>query len=97
MFASHWIVEDILKAAEEKNAKVLASLCRKYAKRYPKDFEIREINREVREYLKSKNNRKLRGIISRLKSLMEARKLESAGGTTLWFGDRRGKGEQKVR
>ncbi|MEE9323729.1 MAG: hypothetical protein V3U72_04245 [Candidatus Aenigmarchaeota archaeon] len=97
MFASHWIIEDILKAAEEKNAKELASLCRKYAKRYPKDFEIREINKEVREFLKSKDIRKLKEIRKRLKSLMEARKLESAGGTTLWFGDRRGKGEQKVR
>ena len=97
MFASHWIIEDILKAAEEKDPKNLASLCRKYAKRYPKDFEIREINKEVKGLLKSKDSKKLRGIKARLKSLAEARKLESAGGTTLWFGDRRAKGEQKVR
>ncbi len=97
MFASHWIIEDILKAAQEKNLKDLASLCRKYAKRYPKDLEIREISKEVREYLKSKNSHKLRKIRSRLKALAETRKLESAGGTALWFGDRRAKGEQKVR
>ncbi|UCC91870.1 MAG: hypothetical protein JSV39_01190 [Candidatus Aenigmatarchaeota archaeon] len=97
MFASHWIIEDILKAAEEKDLKNLASLCRDYAKKYPKDFEIREINKEVREYLKSKDSKKLTQIRKRLKALMEARKLESAGGTTLWFGNRRGKREQKVR
>jgi uncharacterized protein YqeY len=97
MFASHWIIEDILKAAEEKNLKELGKICRQYVSKYPKDFEIREINKEVKEYLKSKDSKKLRGIKSRLKALMEARKLESAGGTTLWFGDRRGKGEQKVR
>ncbi|MCK4335938.1 MAG: hypothetical protein KAT94_01635 [Candidatus Aenigmarchaeota archaeon] len=97
MFASHWIIEDILKAAEEKDPKNLASLCRKYAKRYPKDFDIREINKETREFLKSKDSKKLVQIRKKLKALMEARKLESAGGTTLWFGDRRAKGEQKVR
>jgi 16S rRNA C967 or C1407 C5-methylase (RsmB/RsmF family) len=97
MFASHWIVEDILKAAEEKNIKELERLCKKYAKRYPNDFEIHEINKDVKEYLKRKNDRKLREIKSKLKSLVDARKLESSGGTGLWFGDTRRKGEQEVR
>lgn len=97
MFASHWIIEDILKAAEEKNFEELKKLSSTYAKKYPKDFEIRELNNEVKEFLKTKNSRKLNEIRKKLKNLMEARKLESSGGTALWFGDRRGKGEQKVR
>jgi hypothetical protein len=97
MFASHWIVEDILKAAEEKDFKNLGILVSKYAKKYPKDFELREISKEVKSLLKTRDTKKLTGIRKKLKNLMEARKLESAGGTQLWFGDRRSKGEQKVR
>lgn len=97
MFASHWIVEDILKAAEEKNFEELRILASKYARKYPKDFELRELSKEVKEFLKRKDKKKLSDIRKKLKNLVEARKLESAGGTQLWFGDRRSKGEQKVR
>lgn len=97
MFVSHWVIEDMLKAAESGNPKELDKLCSQYAKKYPQDFEIRDLRGQVKDFLKSKDSKKLAEIRKKLKFLAESRKLESSGGTQLWFGDRRGKGEQSVR
>ena len=97
MFASHWVIEDILELAKEDTMKEFKNAINRYAKRYPKDFELREINKEMKDFLKTKDKKKLSEIKKRLKDLADARKMESSGGTQLWFGDRRGKGEQKVR
>jgi uncharacterized C2H2 Zn-finger protein len=94
MLASHWVVEDVLKAIESKDSKEIKETLKKFVSKYPEDKEI--VN-YAKGYLKSRDSKLLKEMKARLKALMEERKMEGAGGSQLWFGDRRGRGEQTLR
>lgn len=95
MQASHWVVEDILKAIETGKKEQIESAFKSFVEKYPDDKEIVEY---AKQYLKNKNSKLLKDIKVRLKIIMDERKMEeSAGGSQLWFGDRRGHGEQTLR
>lgn len=94
MQASHWVIEDIVKAIESKDKKKIESAFKEFYKRYPHDTEIVKL---CKEYLKTKDSKLLNQMKARLRVLAGERKMENAGGSQLWFGDRRGKGGQTLR
>ncbi len=94
MRASHWIIEDILKAIDEGD---VSGLCEKYGKRYHGDIQLREI---ICELLGEKGTPDIDRIKEKLKELAERRKFsEGAGGSQqLWMADRRSESsERKMR
>ena len=95
MLASHWVIEDIVKAIESKDNNEIEESIKNFIEKYPEDKEIVQL---CKEYVKSKDSKILAAMKMRLKSLSEERKMESTGGGgNLWFGDRRGHGEQTLR
>ncbi|MCK5023665.1 MAG: hypothetical protein KAS04_05815 [Candidatus Aenigmarchaeota archaeon] len=95
MLASHWVIEDIVKAIESKDSGEIESSIKNFTKKYPED---KEVVRLCKEYMKNKDSKLLAAIKVRLKALSEERKMESTGGGgNLWFGDRRGHGDQTLR
>ncbi len=88
MRASHWVIEDIIKALETGN---LSETCEKFAQRYHKDNELKAILS-----VKKPDTGKIK---KALEDLANKRKfMESSGGTDLWMADRRkGSTETKLR
>jgi len=91
IFASHYVINDILMTVERGDLEDIRRICDKYVSRYKSDDELfavcnriifeKEIGKDVIEALKAG-----------LKELSGTRRLEGSGGTNLWFNDRREKG-----
>lgn len=95
MQASHWVVEDILKAIETGKKDEITDAFKHFLEKYPNDKEIVQY---AKQYLKGKDSKLLKDISIRLKAIMDERKMEEgSGGSQLWFGDRRGHGDQTLR
>ena len=93
MLASRFVIERIMKRLEEKNESRLKVLFKKY----PQDEELQKIKKSVTEYFKKPASSKLKQIEKDLTELLRFRKLDSRGGSMLWFSDRRAKTPQKSR
>lgn len=85
---SHYVIEEVLTLIESKDkraAERFASL----AKRYPDDLELSVARAAFAEASKNKDKAGLTAVIKTLNELKQTRKLESEGGTSLPFKDRR--------
>lgn len=88
ILASHYVVEGLLYVLEGGNPEDIKKMCEKYSQRYNHDSKLvnlcnmligpKEIDDKTLEDMKSK-----------FRELSNARKLETSGGTRLWFEDRR--------
>lgn len=83
MKASHYVIEDLLKALETEDKKDEVVLFKKFVKRYKDDSELKEI---ADAFLKSNDIKKAKAKLNELKSI---RGRETSGGTQLPFEDRR--------
>lgn len=93
VYASYHVIKDILEIIEEKDLDKLQKECAKFCKRYPNDGELHELictaDSKLSEYIVSKDEKPLEGLKSKLKDLVNIRKIETSGGDKLWFKDRR--------
>ncbi len=93
VYASYHVIKDILEIIEEKDLDKLQRECAKFCKRYPNDRELHELicglDSKLSEYIVSKDEKTLEDLKSKLKDLVNIRKIETSGGDKLWFKDRR--------
>ena len=87
--ASHYVIGDLIEVLETKDLEKTADKFKVFVKKYPDDSELSEINKTLKEAIKSNDKEALDGILKRLKELKRFRETESGGGTRLPFRDRR--------
>lgn len=88
ILSSHYVIRDILHTFERGDAEEIKKVCDKYCARYRYDKELLEICGVIRE--KGIGSSKDEGYIKNLlEELLSSRSVESSGGTTLWYSDRR--------
>lgn len=89
IFASHYVIEDLLHTLEGGDIEEMRKMCEKYCGRYKNDSELIRTCNMIPIDLEEIGDETLKDIKSRLKELSSARRLETSGGTRLWFEDRR--------
>ena len=88
--ASHYVIRDVLRMVESGDLEELHKMCGRYGALYKYDTEFKDILcNKIPEYMESKNSKKLGEIKSRLKELINVRKLRTSGGSMLWYKTRR--------
>ena len=87
--ASHYIIQDLIEVLETKDVEKTADKFKKFVKKYPGDSELSDINKALREAIKSNDKEALDSIMKKLKELKRYRETESGGGTSLPYRDRR--------
>ncbi len=88
IFASHYVINDILMTIERGDLEDVRRICDKYVSRYKSDDELFQIcNRILFE--KEISQDVVEEISSGLKALSSIRRLEGSGGSNIWFSDRR--------
>jgi len=91
MYASHYVIEEILK--KWGNLDELKREFSKFSRRYPQDEELQKIYREFKRYLKKKED--WEKIKEKLESLKNIRRMDSSGGAEeLPYADRRNLSEE---
>jgi hypothetical protein len=93
MIASRWVIEKIIEHIGNKNYADAEKLFR----RYGNDTDLQKIHKELLAYRNEPTPAKLSELKKHLSELQRIRKIESSGGTRLWFGDRRVKGSRTSR
>ena len=83
--ASHYVIKNISVVLETKDLIDAREVFEKFSTRYSADRELQEIWDEFREYLQSMEDEKLDNIKSTLEKLKNIRRLETSGGTDIWF------------
>jgi hypothetical protein len=87
IIASHYVLNDILLTLESGELEDLRRVCQKYVSRYDNDDELIRVCSMVDS---SKVGRKtIEDMRCMIEDLIDTRRLESSGGTDLWFSDRR--------
>ncbi len=89
VFASHYVIKNILRVLERKDITGGTELCEKFSSRYSEDRELLDVCSEFKSYLKTRDSKKLEKIKSTLRELKDIRERETSGGTRLWLKDRR--------
>lgn len=97
MLASRWVVEKIQKLFTDKDRRDNLKEMKTIFGRYPDDMDLQKIRKDALAYFRGPSPSRLKEISKNLEQLHNSRKLESSGGTRLWFGDRRVKGKQETR
>jgi len=87
--ASHYILRDVLSLMERDRTERLEEVCSCYAKRYSSDEEFQELVSQILLGLETDDNGILEGLKPKISELITTRKIETSGGTKLWFRDRR--------
>ncbi|MBN2251208.1 MAG: hypothetical protein JW724_03945 [Candidatus Altiarchaeota archaeon] len=89
ILSSHYVIQDILRTVERKDLEEIKKTCTKYCRRYRNDEALAEVCSVISMDLGKLDEQNLAAMRSRLEELCSARKLESSGGSALWFSDRR--------
>jgi len=90
ILSSHYVIKDILHTLESGDAVEIRKVCEKYCERYRDDEALVAVCSLVSsEDAGRLSDKKLSEMRNRLQDLLSMRRLDSAGGTNLWFGDRR--------
>ncbi len=87
--ASHYVFMDLEEMIKNEKYMKLKEISEKYCERYTEDEDLKRICCNIIELLKSKNYDGLEAIRNDLKRLISSRKLQTSGGTKLWFDSRR--------
>ena len=74
--ANHHVLQEILNTLGGKDPNRVLELCRELSKRYPDDYDIQQICSEILVYSEFKNHTGLEEVKSRLKELIDIRKLK---------------------
>lgn len=89
ILASHYVIEDLLHILEDGDIEEIRKICEKYCRRYKNDSDLIRICNMILDLEEEAGDEILEDIKSRLKELSNTRRLETSGGTRLWFEDRR--------
>lgn len=88
ILSSHYVIKDVLHTVQRGDAEEIRKACEKYSGRYQHDeafVGICNILMDIEE-LDGKDQQE---ILTKLQDLLSVRKMDSSGGTGLWFTDRR--------
>ncbi|MEA3254890.1 MAG: hypothetical protein U9Q22_03530 [Candidatus Altiarchaeota archaeon] len=88
ILASHYVIEDLLYMLKSGDLKRTKKLCEKFGSRYKNDSDLLRICNMVL-VPEEVDDKLLEDVQSRFKELSNARRLETSGGTRLWFEKRR--------
>ncbi|MFZ2454854.1 MAG: hypothetical protein WAX07_00025 [Candidatus Altiarchaeia archaeon] len=90
ILSSHYVIKDILHTVENGDAGEIRKICDKYCDRYRNDESLAAVCSLVSEEDSGRlSEKRLSEIRTRLQELLSVRRLDSSGGTNLWFVDRR--------
>jgi len=89
ILSSHYVIKDILHTVERRDVEEIKRICYKYTSRYRNDKELTRVCDIVMRDIDVIREKGLDEMKSRLEELLSVRKLDAAGGTGLWFADRR--------
>jgi hypothetical protein len=88
ILSSHYVIKDMMHTVERGDASEIRRACEKYCNRYKNDkafVSVCNILMESEE-LEEKEQEE---IMMKLQDLLSVRKVDSSGGTGLWYTDRR--------
>ncbi len=97
MIASRWIIEKIIRFLKDEKRKEKRKEMDTLFGRYSDDSDLQKIKKDIDSYFKKPTEKSLNAIMKKLENLVRTRKIESSGGTRLWFGDRRRGPGKKMR
>ncbi len=89
VLASHYIFMDVLSLLERNRTERLEEVCTGYSKRYSDDDEFQELISIILTALEDSNNGVLDELKPRIRNAIASRRIETSGGTKLWFKNRR--------
>ena len=89
ILSSHYVIKDILHTVERQDVEEIKKICQKYTNRYRNDRELTLVCDIVMRNYDKMREKELSEMKSKLEELLSIRKLDVAGGTGLWFADRR--------
>ncbi|RLI92088.1 MAG: hypothetical protein DRO89_02710 [Candidatus Altiarchaeales archaeon] len=87
--ASPYVIRNMSRVLEKKDLIETREVFEKFLTRYKEDRELQRICDDFMEYISTRDREILSRIRSRLEKLRDTRRLESSGGTGLWYGNRR--------
>lgn len=88
ILSSHYVIKDILHTLERGDIDEIRRACDKYASRYRYDEAFVGICNMLKES-EELSERQQQEALTKLQELLSVRKIDSAGGTGLWYTDRR--------
>ncbi len=87
--ASHYVFMDLDELIKNERYVKLEDLSRKYCERYHKDEELKGVCESISNLVSSERYDELETLREELKELINTRKMQTSGGTRLWFKSRR--------
>ncbi len=87
--ASPYVIKNMSRVLEKKDLIETKEVFEKFLMRYKDDRELRVICDDFMEYISTRDREMLSRIRSRLEKLRDTRRLETNGGTELWYENRR--------
>lgn len=88
ILSSHYVIKDMLHTLERGDAEEIKRACEKYSNRYKNDKAFIAVCNVVMES-EELNEKEQEAIMHKLQDLLSVRKVNSSGGTGLWYTDRR--------
>ncbi|OYT27210.1 MAG: hypothetical protein B6U97_02155 [Candidatus Altiarchaeales archaeon ex4484_96] len=87
--ASHYVFMDLEEMIKNGKYSKLHEISEKYSDRYNEDNELQTICDKIINSLATENQQELENIKKDLQQLINTRKMQTGGGSRLWFEDRR--------
>jgi len=90
ILSSHYVIKDVLHTVQRGDAEEIKKVCDKYCGRYRNDEGLAAVCSLIAEEDTGRlSEETLCEIRTLLEDLLSVRKIDSHGGTGLWFSDRR--------
>jgi len=87
--ASHYVFMDLKEMIKNEKYAKLQDISRRYSNRYTKDDELQKICNDIITSIAADDYSNLEEIKEDLEMLISTRKMQTGGGTGLWFENRR--------
>ena len=88
ILSSHYVIKDVMHTIQRGDAGEIRKACEKYAGRYQHDEAFVGICNALME-VEELNEKDQQETLTKLQDLLSVRKVDSSGGTGLWFSDLR--------
>ncbi len=87
--ASQYVIKNMSRVLDREDLIETKEVFEKFLTRYQSDEELQDICEDFMGYIHTRDQEMLDKIKSELEKLKKTRKLETHGGTGLWYGNRR--------
>ncbi len=88
ILSSHYVIKDIMHTVKKGDVSEIRKACNKYCTRYKNDQALVSVCNILTES-EELEEKEQEEIMMRLQDLLSVRKVDSSGGTGLWYTDRR--------